>query len=52
MNDDDVSRKGNHPDAAYFGVGKIGKYDVVDYAERKNIPLHRMEQWLAGSLGY
>ncbi len=41
-----------HSEAAYFGVGKIGRDQVADYAERKGIPMSRMEQWLAGSLGY
>ena len=42
----------SHPDAAYFGVGRIGRDQVEDYAERKAWTLEEAEQWLAPNLGY
>ena len=41
-----------HPEAAYFGVGRIGKDQVEDYARRRGIELHVAERWLAPNLGY
>ena len=41
-----------HPDAAYFGVGRIGRDQVEDYAERKDMSVREAERWLAPSLGY
>jgi len=41
-----------HPEAAYFGVGRIGPDQVADYAERKGMDLVEMERWLAPNLGY
>ncbi|WP_024287003.1 methionine synthase [Cellulomonas sp. KRMCY2] len=41
-----------HPDARYFAVGKIGRDQVVDYAERKGWTLVEAEHWLAPALGY
>ena len=35
-----------HPESKYFGVGKIGKDQLEDYAKRKNMPLQDMERWL------
>ncbi len=35
-----------HPDAKYFGVGKIGKDQLEDYANRKKMDLPVMEKWL------
>ncbi len=42
----------SHPDASYFGVGKIGRDQVADYAARKGWTLEEAEQWLAANLGY
>jgi 5-methyltetrahydrofolate--homocysteine methyltransferase len=42
----------SHPEARYFAVGKIGRDQVVDYAERKNLDLAEMERWLAPNLAY
>lgn len=42
----------SHPESVYFGVGKITKEQVVDYAQRKNMPLKEMERWLGASLAY
>ena len=41
-----------HPEARYFGVGKINRDQVVDYARRKGISLALAERWLAPNLGY
>jgi 5-methyltetrahydrofolate--homocysteine methyltransferase len=41
-----------HPDARYFGVGKIGRDQVEDYARRKGMPVEEVERWLAPNLGY
>lgn len=42
----------SHPDSLYFGVGKIEKDQVEDYANRKDIPLTETERWLAPILNY
>ncbi len=40
------------PESKYFGVGKIKKDQVTDYAARKNMPLEEVERWLAPILEY
>jgi 5-methyltetrahydrofolate--homocysteine methyltransferase len=42
----------SHPDAKYFGVGKIARDQVEDYAARKSEPVDYVEKWLAPNLGY
>ena len=42
----------SHPDARYFGVGKIGRDQVADYAERKAMSIADTERWLAPNLSY
>ncbi len=42
----------SHPDSRYFAVGKINKDQVVDYAERKGMPLAEIERWLGPNLAY
>ncbi len=42
----------SHPDAAYFGVGKINKDQVVDYAKRRGLSIEEVEKWLAPNLSY
>jgi 5-methyltetrahydrofolate--homocysteine methyltransferase len=42
----------SHPDARYFGVGKIERDQVEDYARRKGMTLAEAERWLAPSLNY
>lgn len=42
----------SHPDAAYFGVGKISKDQVENYAQRKGITLEHAERWLSSLLAY
>jgi 5-methyltetrahydrofolate--homocysteine methyltransferase len=39
-------------ESKYFGVGKVNKDQVIDYARRKGVDLAVMEKWLATSLGY
>lgn len=41
-----------HPEARYFGLGKISKDQVEDYAQRKGITAKSAEHWLAPSLNY
>ncbi len=41
-----------HPESKYFGVGKIGKDQVIDLAKRKNIPFAEMEKWLRSNVNY
>jgi len=41
-----------HPESKYFGVGKIAKDQVTDYAKRKNMPSEEIEKWLSPQLDY
>ncbi|WP_295795197.1 methionine synthase [Mucilaginibacter sp.] len=41
-----------HPQARYFGLGKIGKDQVEDYAKRKGMDLETTERWLGPNLNY
>ena len=41
-----------HPQSQYFGVGKIEKDQVEDYAARKGMDLATAERWLAPILNY
>jgi 5-methyltetrahydrofolate--homocysteine methyltransferase len=41
-----------HPEAKYFGVGKIEKDQVEAYAGRKGVPVTEAERWLAPILNY
>ena len=36
-----------HPDAHYFGLGRIGRDQLADYARRKGWSLAEAERWLA-----
>jgi 5-methyltetrahydrofolate--homocysteine methyltransferase len=42
----------SHPEAKYFGVGKIARDQVVDYATRRNEPVPAVEKRLAPNLSY
>src|SRR5438034_290951 len=42
----------SHPDAKYFGVGQIGRDQVVDYANRRGQPVAAVEKRLAPNLDY
>ncbi|MFT5920125.1 MAG: 5-methyltetrahydrofolate--homocysteine methyltransferase, partial [Granulosicoccus sp.] len=41
-----------HPQSKYFGLGKIGKDQVEDYASRKEMELAKAERWLGPNLNY
>lgn len=41
-----------HPQAEYFGLGRVQKDQVEDYAKRKGISVEEAEKWLGSSLGY
>jgi 5-methyltetrahydrofolate--homocysteine methyltransferase len=41
-----------HPSARYFGVGRIGRDQVEDYAARKGVPVEEVEYWLRPNLSY
>ena len=40
----------SHPNAQYFGIGKIDEDQITDYAHRKNMALETVKQWLAPHL--
>jgi 5-methyltetrahydrofolate--homocysteine methyltransferase len=42
----------SHPDARYFGVGKIERDQVEDYARRKDWTITEAERWLSPLLNY
>ncbi|MEQ5792570.1 methionine synthase [Muricauda sp. NFXS6] len=39
-----------HPQAKYFGLGKIKQDQVQDFAERKNMKLEEAQKWLAPNI--
>ena len=39
-----------HPQAKYFGLGKIEQDQVTDFAKRKNIKLEEAQKWLAPNI--
>ncbi|MDQ6815584.1 MAG: methionine synthase, partial [Bacteroidota bacterium] len=41
-----------NPQSKYFGIGKIEKDQVIDYANRKNMDLEEVERWLRPVLEY
>jgi 5-methyltetrahydrofolate--homocysteine methyltransferase len=41
-----------HPQARYFSVGRVGRDQVADYAERKGIEVAEAERWLRQNLAY
>ena len=42
----------SHPEARYFGTGKLARDQVKDYAMRKGMDINSVERWLASTLGY
>ncbi len=42
----------SNPESKYYGLGKIEKDQVIEYAKRKNMSLTDMERWLAPNLSY
>ncbi|RZM28306.1 MAG: methionine synthase, partial [Pedobacter sp.] len=41
-----------HPQSRYFGLGKITKEQIDDYAIRKDMPVEEVERWLSPNLAY
>ena len=41
-----------HPDARYFGTGKINRDQVENYANRKGMTIKDVERWLSPVLAY
>ncbi|HVU97414.1 MAG TPA: methionine synthase [Puia sp.] len=41
-----------HPESKYFGIGKIEKDQVIDYAARKEMAVSEVERWLRPVLEY
>jgi len=42
----------SHPQSTYFAVGKVGKDQIEDYAQRKGMSVAEVERWLAPYLAY
>ncbi|MFD0763447.1 methionine synthase [Mucilaginibacter lutimaris] len=42
----------SHPQARYFGLNKISKDQIEDYAHRKNLSVDTVERWLGPNLNY
>ncbi|MGW8179124.1 MAG: vitamin B12 dependent-methionine synthase activation domain-containing protein, partial [bacterium] len=42
----------SHPESHYFGVGRIARDQVEDYAARKGVQVRKVERWLSPILGY
>ena len=40
------------PESYYFGVAKVERDQVEDYAERKAMPVRDVERWLGPILNY
>jgi 5-methyltetrahydrofolate--homocysteine methyltransferase len=41
-----------HPQARYFSIGRVGRDQVADYAERKGVEIAEAERWLRQNLAY
>ena len=41
-----------HPESKYFGVGKLGRDQLLDYHLRKGMTLQEVEKWLGPYLNY
>ena len=39
-----------HPQSQYFGIGKIQRDQLEDYAKRKGMPLELVERWLSSNI--
>jgi 5-methyltetrahydrofolate--homocysteine methyltransferase len=42
----------SHPEARYFGVAKVERDQVEDYARRKDMTVREVERWLGSILNY
>ena len=41
-----------HPESYYFGVAKVERDQVEDYARRKGMAIEEIERWLGPVLNY
>jgi 5-methyltetrahydrofolate--homocysteine methyltransferase len=41
-----------HPQSRYFGLGKISKDQIEDYARRKEMSIDTVERWMGPNLNY
>ena len=42
----------SHPESRYFGVSRVERDQVEDYARRKGMGVESVERWLSAVLGY
>jgi len=42
----------SHPESQYFAVGKLGRDQIQDYAQRSGLGVGEAERWLAPYLAY
>ena len=42
----------SHPQSAYFGIGRVNRDQIEDYAQRKGMDTATVERWLAPNLAY
>jgi 5-methyltetrahydrofolate--homocysteine methyltransferase len=42
----------SHPESTYFGIGRIDRDQIEDYARRKGMDVKTAERWLAPYLAY
>ncbi|WP_020559533.1 methionine synthase [Thiofilum flexile] len=42
----------SHPESRYFGIGRVARDQVEDYAKRKGLTVAEAERWLSPVLGY
>ncbi len=42
----------SHPESNYFAVGRIGRDQTEDYAQRKGMSMKEIEKWLGQNLAY
>ncbi|MCZ6831987.1 MAG: methionine synthase [Gammaproteobacteria bacterium] len=42
----------SHPESSYFAIGKIGRDQVENLAQRKSVPVAEVERWLRPNLDY
>ncbi len=42
----------SHPESKYFAISKIGRDQIENYAERKDMEVSEVERWLSQNLGY
>ena len=42
----------SHPESHYFGVGRVGRDQIADYARRKGWDIKEAERWLSPILSY